>query len=48
LLYTYVLDCPWQTVPAHEKLTARIVFTDALTHRIFSVDRDVKVEPPGK
>ena len=48
LLYTYVLDCPWQTVPVNPKLTARITFTDGLTHRVFTVDRDVTVEPPGK
>jgi len=45
---TYVLDCPWQTVPVNPKLTARITFTDTLTHRIFTVDRDVIVQPPGE
>jgi hypothetical protein len=48
LLYTYVLDCPWQTKPTHEKLFAHITFTDALTHRLFTADRDVNVELPGK
>jgi hypothetical protein len=48
LLYTYVLDCPWQTPPVHSKLMAHIVFTDALTHRIFSVDKPVTVDPPAK
>jgi hypothetical protein len=48
LLYTYVLSCPWQTVPVNSKLTARINFRDALTHRIFTADRDVTVEPPAK
>lgn len=48
LLYSYVLDCPWQTVPVHAKLLARVTFTDALTHRIFIVDRHVTVQPPGK
>ncbi len=47
LLYSYVLDCPWQTVPVNPKLTARITFADALTHRVFTVDRDVTVQPPG-
>jgi hypothetical protein len=46
LLYTYVLSCPWQTPPTHEKLLARVTFTDQLTHRIFTVDRDVQVELP--
>jgi hypothetical protein len=48
LLETYVLDCPWQTVPAHAKLLARVTFTDALTHRVFTVDKEVTVAPPGK
>lgn len=48
LLYTYVLDCPWQTPPVNPKLTMRISFTDALTHRVFTVDRDVTVQPPAK
>jgi hypothetical protein len=46
-LYTYVLDCPWQTVPVNPKLTVRITFTDGLTHRVFTVDKDVTVQPPG-
>jgi hypothetical protein len=45
-MYTYVLDCPWQTVPIHSNLLARITYTDALTHRVFTVDREVKVQPP--
>jgi outer membrane murein-binding lipoprotein Lpp len=48
LLEEYVLDCPWQTVPAHAKLLARVTFTDALTHRVFTVDKEVTVVPPGK
>jgi len=48
LLETYVLDCPWQTVPVHAKLLARVTFTDALTHRVFTVDKEVAVAPPGK
>lgn len=47
LLYTYVLDCPWQTAPVDPKLTARVTFTDALTHRVFVVNKDVTVEPPN-
>jgi outer membrane murein-binding lipoprotein Lpp len=48
LLETYVLDCPWQTVPVHAKLLARVTFTDALTHRVFTVDKELTVAPPGK
>ncbi len=48
LLYTYVLDCPWQTIPRDAHLMARVTFTDALTHRVFTVDKEVTVEPPGQ
>ena len=34
-LYTYVLDCPFQTKPAHPNLTIHITFDDALTGRQF-------------
>ncbi len=44
LLYSYVLDCPWQTVPTHSDLLARVTFSDALTHRDFTADRPVKVQ----
>jgi hypothetical protein len=43
-LYTYVLSCPWQTPPRHDKLTMRVTFTDELTGRVFTVDRDVTVK----
>ena len=33
LLYTYVLTCPWQKVPAHPELTVKVAFKDALTQR---------------
>jgi len=45
LLYTYVLDCPWQTAPIDSKLMARISYTDGLTHRLFTVDKAVTVSP---
>jgi hypothetical protein len=46
LLYCYVLDCPWQTAPTHAKLLVRVTFTDALTHRVITVDEPVTVELP--
>jgi hypothetical protein len=46
LLYTYVLSCPWQTVPAHSDLTVRITFDDALTGREFVEQTQIKVRPP--
>jgi hypothetical protein len=48
LLYTYVLDCPWQTAPIDSKLMARITYIDGLTHRVFVVDKGVTISPPSK
>lgn len=45
-LYTYVLPCPWQTVPRHKKLTVRVSFRDELTGRTFSAERVATVRPP--
>jgi hypothetical protein len=44
ILYTYVLDCPWQKPPAHSKLTLRVTFTDALTQRVITRDQEISVE----
>ena len=46
LLTSYVLDCPFQTRPIHATLMLRVQFTDQLTHRIFTVDKGINVEPP--
>jgi outer membrane murein-binding lipoprotein Lpp len=46
-LYTYVLACPWQTVPAHPNLTVRVTLDDALTGREFVQQVQCKVRPPG-
>ncbi len=48
LMENYVLDCPWQTVPAHASLMLHVQFTDQLTHRIFTVDKGINIEPPSK
>ncbi|HUB26279.1 MAG TPA: hypothetical protein VL992_12690 [Tepidisphaeraceae bacterium] len=45
-LYTYVLDCPWQTPPQHANLTMKVTFVDELTGRQFSVTQPVTVNPP--
>jgi hypothetical protein len=44
-LYTYVLECPWQTVPAHPDLTVKVTFDDELTGRRFTDQTQVKVHP---
>jgi outer membrane murein-binding lipoprotein Lpp len=47
MLYTYVLTCPWQHgPPRHRDLTLRVTFTDALTQRQFTEQKQVKVTPP--
>ncbi len=48
IMENYVLDCPWQTVPAHASLMLHVQFTDQLTHRIFTVDKGINIEPPSK
>jgi hypothetical protein len=45
-LYTYVLPCPWQTVPIHRDLTVHVTFDDELTGRELIAQREVKVNPP--
>ena len=44
-LYTYVLPCPWQTVPPHPDLTVRVTFDDELTGLRFTAQTQVKVHP---
>ncbi len=44
--YYYVLNCPWQTVPQHPKLTIKVTFTDELTKLPFTAEREVTVNPP--
>ena len=46
LSYGYVLPCPWQTVPEHENLTVKVAFTDALTGRTFTEQKQIDVKPP--
>lgn len=46
LSYGYVLPCPWQSVPQHESLTVKVTFTDTLTGRVFTEQKQIKVQPP--
>jgi outer membrane murein-binding lipoprotein Lpp len=46
MLYTYMLECPWQTPPQHVNLTMKVTFTDELTGRRFAVTQPVTVNPP--
>jgi hypothetical protein len=43
MLYTYVLKCPLEKPPASLGLTIRVAFTDALTGRKFTAQREVEV-----
>lgn len=45
-IFGYVLPCPWQIPPVHSRLLARVTYTDALTHRILTAQKDVTVQPP--
>jgi len=44
--YTYQLPCPWQKMPRHAKLLVHVTFTDALTGRVFTADKDITVKLP--
>ncbi len=44
----YMFECRWQRPPAHNEVTARVVFTDYITGRSFTEQRVIKVAPsPG-
>jgi hypothetical protein len=43
LLYTYLLPLPLEKPPAHEQITLRVVFRDALTGREIAAQRVVKI-----
>lgn len=43
-LYTYILRCPWRTLPSHEDLTVKVTFDDELTGRQFEAQRQVKAK----
>ena len=46
MMYAYVLKCPWQHKPEHADVTVRVVFTDALTGRVFTDQRELHVKLP--
>ncbi len=43
LLYEYVLPCPFETLPAHNEITVKVTFTDALTQRQIVEQKIVKL-----
>jgi hypothetical protein len=43
LIHSYVLECPWQTLPRHKDLTVRVTFKDELTQRTFTAQRQIKL-----
>jgi hypothetical protein len=45
-LYTFILRCPWQTVPRHSDLTVKVTFDDLLTGRELVAQRQVTVNVP--
>ncbi|HTL28307.1 MAG TPA: hypothetical protein VL282_03765 [Tepidisphaeraceae bacterium] len=46
-LYTYVLEAPLQNAPSHEDLTVRVTFTDTLTGRSFTAQKQIKRTTPS-
>jgi hypothetical protein len=46
LMYNYLLPCPWQTPPGHATLLVKVTFTDALTHGVFSAQKNVQIDLP--
>ncbi|NNM88414.1 MAG: hypothetical protein HKL95_07830 [Phycisphaerae bacterium] len=42
-LNCFAFDCPWRRPPAHAQITFRVRFRDALTGRVFTVQRLVRV-----
>jgi hypothetical protein len=44
MLYTYVLEAPWQTHPEHGDLTLKVTFTDGLTGRVFEAQKQINIQ----
>lgn len=45
-LQAFVLTAPWQTIPEQRQLTVRVIYTDELTGRRYTVTKDVEITPP--
>lgn len=45
MLYAYVLECPWAQAPGASNLTIKATFTDELTGRIFTAQKQINVNP---
>lgn len=48
MLYTYVLEAPWQTHPERNDLTLKVTFTDGLTGRVFEAQKQIDVQLAAK
>jgi outer membrane murein-binding lipoprotein Lpp len=46
VMYGYTFTFPWQRAPRGDRVTVRVTFTDALTGRQFTSQKDVDVKPP--
>ncbi len=42
-IHAFAFDCPWKMPPSHGDITFKVAFTDALTGRLFTAQRLVKV-----
>jgi hypothetical protein len=45
MLYAYVLECPWEHSPSASNLTIKATFTDELTGRVFTAQKQINVNP---
>jgi hypothetical protein len=45
MLYAYVLECPWQNAPGSSNVTVKVTFTDELTGRAFTAQRQLTPSP---
>jgi hypothetical protein len=46
LLYEYAFTCPWTNRPTRADLTLKVTFTDDLTRRQFTAQKQVKISSP--
>ncbi|MFP3937536.1 MAG: hypothetical protein ACLFVW_04275 [Phycisphaerae bacterium] len=45
MAYHYALECEWETPPAHDEVTVRVVFTEYLTGKTFTAQTVCSVRP---
>lgn len=46
IIYSFVLELPWQKVPPSSPIVVKVTFEDALTGRVLEAVQEVKANPP--